>query len=114
MNLVLYKLWLTQSIGLIDDIQKLLYKLLIDISICKPTRADFVSRWMGQTQYETSDFLDKSQGSILCMNIIELPFHSDPKYPEDYFGKEALTTINNYMKIYPGKMIILYPTYNIY
>jgi hypothetical protein len=71
------------------------------------TRADLVAGWHGHTAPKTIEFLEKCIGGVLFIDEAYTLYHSD----HDIFGEECLAVINEWMSLYPDRLIIIFAGY---
>lgn len=74
------------------------------------TRDTLVAEYVGQTAIKTKAVLDKARGGVLLIDeAYSLYICNDDRV--DVFGEECLTTINEYMSLYPDELIIIFAGY---
>ncbi len=71
-------------------------------------RSNLIAKYVGQTAIKTKEFLDKHRGKVIFIDEAYQLFQDG----RDWFGTEALTTINTYMSEYPKNYIFIFAGYS--
>lgn len=74
------------------------------------TRADLIAEFLGQTAIKTTKVLDSARGGVLFIDEAYSICNMDGG-SKDKYGEECLTTINEYMSLYPDQIIIIFAGY---
>jgi SpoVK/Ycf46/Vps4 family AAA+-type ATPase len=73
------------------------------------TRKDLIAEYLGQTAPKTKAVLDSARGGVLFID--EAYSLCSSKGDKDQFGEACLTTINEYMSLYPNEIIVIFAGY---
>lgn len=74
------------------------------------TRADLIAEYLGQTAPKTRKILESARGGVLFIDEAYSICNIDGE-TRDKYGEECLTTINEYMSLYPNEIIIIFAGY---
>ena len=71
------------------------------------TPADFIAGYVGQTTIKTRDILEKHRNKVIIIDEA----YGFATSKDNWFGKEALIEINNYMSEYPDEYMFIFCGY---
>ncbi len=74
------------------------------------TRADLIAEYLGQTAPKTKKVLESARGGVLFIDEAYSICNVDGD-TRDKYGEECLTTINEFMSLYPNELIIIFAGY---
>jgi hypothetical protein len=73
-------------------------------------REDFIAEYLGQTAPKTKKVLESAKGGVLFIDEAYALCNMDGG-SKDKYGEECLTTINEFMSLYPDEIIIIFAGY---
>lgn len=74
------------------------------------SRDDLIAEYTGQTAVKTRKVLEKARGGVLLIDeAYSLCIRSSSS--SDNYGEECLTTINEFMSLYPDEIVIIFAGY---
>lgn len=78
-----------------------------DPKIIIASREDLVAEYLGQTAPKTKKLLEKAKGGVLFIDEAYSLYTDEG----DKYGEECLTTINEFMSLYPNEIVIIFSGY---
>lgn len=73
-------------------------------------RENFIAEYLGQTAPKTKAILESARGGVLFIDEAYSLCNNDGN-SKDKFGEECLTTINEFMSLYPDEIVIIFAGY---
>lgn len=82
----------------------------IDPKFVVASREDLIAEYLGQTAPKTKKVLESARGGVLFIDEAYSLCNMDGG-SKDKYGEECLTTINEFMSLYPDEIIIIFAGY---
>lgn len=82
----------------------------IDPKFVVAAREDLIAEYLGQTAPKTKKVLESARGGVLFIDEAYSLCNMDGG-SKDKYGEECLTTINEFMSLYPDEIIIIFAGY---
>lgn len=82
----------------------------LDPKFIVAAREDLIAEYLGQTAPKTKKILESARGGVLFIDEAYSLCNMDGG-SKDKYGEECLTTINEYMSLYPDEIIIIFAGY---
>lgn len=82
----------------------------IEVKFITATRDQLIGQYLGETAIKTKKILESARGGVLFIDEAYSLCYQGGTY-KDKYGEECLTTINEFMSLYPDEIIIIFAGY---
>lgn len=82
----------------------------VEVKFVTATRDQLIGQYLGETAIKTKKVLESARGGVLFIDEAYSLCYQGGTY-KDKYGEECLTTINEFMSLYPDEIIIIFAGY---